>query len=158
MKLWWIFHGKWCCKPHQKFQGKVFYKMRVFKGLSKIIPLYTTPPVNDPAGHWKYGGENSHIINSQRGSLFCQFTIKYKTQLEKWQFLTWTNYCNIFSGEGTFQREKQPKLGGECSESQIWRGNKFSWRVIILPRRGSVSAGSLLQGAQKTTNFSALPF
>ena len=24
-----------------------------------------------------------------------------------------------------------------------WQGNTFSWRVILLPRRGSVSAGSL---------------
>ena len=124
--------------------GKNMIKERNRQNKRHLKEWNITPPSNDPAGHWRYGEDKYQIINFQRGSLFYQFTAKYKTQPEKWQFLTWTNYCNIFSGDRTFQRGKQPKLGGECFETQIWRGNKLSWRVIMLPRRGSISAGSLL--------------
>ena len=41
--------------------------------------------------------------------------------------------CTIFDGETKTSTGKQQKQGGERGETQTWRGNRFSWRVILVP-------------------------
>ena len=53
------------------------------------------------------------------------------------------------TGKQKFQRRNNRKQGGESAMTQTWRGNRFSWWVILLPWRGSASAGSLQGGVSK---------
>ena len=44
---------------------------------------------------------------------------------------------------------RQQKQGEESAKAYTSRGNKFSWRVILLPWWGGVSTGSLLGGCNE---------
>ena len=59
----------------------------------------------------------------------------------------------IFDGEGKFSTGSNRNKAGRVVLIQTWRGNVFSWRVILLPWRGSVSAGSLLGGGVNLVQF-----
>ena len=52
--------------------------------------------------------------------------------------------CIIFNEETKISTGKQQNKDGRVLKTQHWRGNTFSLRAILLPWRGSVSAGSLL--------------
>ena len=44
--------------------------------------------------------------------------------------------CIILTGKQKFQRGNNKNKAGKVFELKAWRGNKFSWRVILQPWRG----------------------